>query len=457
MWRRGLNQKEFAAALATTKGTVSRWLSGERSAPCPTFLSRALQDAWQANEHTTNITLLSPLKHPVEWFQDGRPTHRNPLASSLIAPPEAVPPPVVTLDRLAFVFRVGGAMRPVFERKMTQLAKGFTQSKSFRNAAILEGLHVSWGPKYKAAKIDPTTGEVLDGAYARIDVQPRLLNEGAPLFALYPWLATAMKPSSIEVTLLDLAIDYLVPSVLMLHDDRRVRKAPLLGQPTSRWLRNHALQLRFGSRKAERLIRVYDKAAERADRQLQAGPLRQDLEDLVAAEQHEDHLIGESIEPEDVLRLASRFSYLPLGPSHTRGQKHVHRVEASLRPRRSRGTPTGPKGFDRRPYGLVQRLLDRYDPFRGHYMVHLGVVPPESFWRVPLVGAKIIGAQGMRKELGTWPGAPDAFDQVIEAFSEGTAEAGLEKPGGALVGAANALQEQLDAFFTPPSLMCAKG
>jgi hypothetical protein len=127
-------------------------------------------------------------------------------------------------------------------------------------------IHISFRPQGRRNRVHPETGEILDANFARIEVFGRLLTNLPRAKALLDiYLHPFLQPGTLDVTLLDIALDYDLPSFAVLHHDERTRKSTS-GRPRHPWLQSEALNWTFGGRTSQRFIRTYDKLAERADR-----------------------------------------------------------------------------------------------------------------------------------------------------------------------------------------------
>jgi len=352
----------------------------------------------------------------------------------------------VLLDRIAATFEVQNrttfgafisrSMLPHPPRK-----EGFAP---FKFCFKSDDIHISFQPQGPRNRVHPDTGEILDANFARIEVFGRLLANLPKARALLDiFLHPFLEPGSLDVTLLDIALDYDVPSFAVLHHDERARKSTS-GRPRHPWLENEALNWTFGSRTSQRFIRTYDKLAERADRIL-------DLDHgVVARLQAEAWMYSDPNEPSpdglttiEVLRLEP--SWRSFYREHMLAFSRVHRVEISCRPK-----GPGQGGIDRRPPGLLDRICDRLRPFDGHHMVHVGLLDPSDFWTPFLVRARAEGVSAVRRRLHRLQkshhrqASSNALVDRILYYSKRTEQAGLEGPDRVLGRARRMLQSQLN-------------
>jgi hypothetical protein len=229
-------------------------------------------------------------------------------------------------------------------------------------------------------------------------------------------------------------------------------------------LRPLAVNQRFGSRESQRLIRTYNKAIEPADKLLIDGEHGTRLQKNLVAEYQQffedfDPDIVADVDPEpDGTDVVMSLRYAPetswRWPEHTRGWAHIHRVEASVRPKALSSGGI----LDRRPEGFVRRLIQDANPFQKHRVVHLGLVEPHSPWAPLWVWSRIEGTRSAHrqavqsgKRLREQRQFRALFLDELERL-EGTTEwHGFRHPDLVLRLYADQLQNQLDLIFARES------
>jgi len=461
LWRSGLQEADFARELGVSRSTLSRWLNGVRSAPPTDELRAALQVAGR-QRYVTPIPdpslRVRPFGHLGEgWFPRAAARAVQKHIIGGFEPPHQ--DPVILLDRVAAVFEPRSRSEYVAFLKATCRHLPTSPEYPFNlSFASNYDLHVSVGPRFPGVRVHPDTGEILDKSFARIDISGRLLQKRELVIQLLQHLVHRhLEPDSLEVTLLDIAVDYAVPSLAVLHHDTRVQKVRLRC-PDHRWLMNEAVNTYLGSKNSSRFIRTYDKVIERCDKLLRS---RGGLEDRVRRKTleffagfDEDLLPAGAFEPERddvVLDLRTDPDLREEWPPHLDRFWNVHRIEASVRPR-----PLSSGGIDRRPEGLIQGVLDRVNPFGTLWTIHLGLVDPGSFWMPIMLWSRVEGTRRIlndivQNERGSRSGrsGPEQFLDELERLAEATEGNGLEHPDVVLRMHVDQLQKDLDDLVGP--------
>ncbi len=466
-----LERQAFARNLGVSPATVTSFMKGGTRAPPRSELVSGLQYACDENSYPLHLP--SIVHHPELFTKDmiARPPQtrgqdRRVAALSDVRRrmmrglPDVPPRTWVTVDRIAATFDVTDITS--FEHYVQNMGLLWQPPKNdrffpFSHTFSGEHFHISFGPRGKRERIAPETGEVMPPSFARIDLHARAVSVPAiGRTIVQQYVLPFLDPNSLEVTLLDIAVDYAIDSWVALHHDERSKKFEVW-RPRDPWLQNAASNVTFGSRKGERFIRVYSKSFERMDRCLEHDA---SLRGAIAAEVsglwlEEDLTIG-TREPdaEDLLlELRHRPEVAESLPAHVREHSHIHRVEVSVRPRRFRGDVS----FDRRPTGLVHRVLQKIDPFRGHHLAHLGGADRESFWTPVLVLARLEGSASVLDELRSLArgknrarrskASANAFLDHVGELDLRTTETGTLQPREAVDRERVALQNVLDVIF----------
>lgn len=476
-----LQRQRFGQNLGLSPGTVTSFMSGRTQAPPRPFLVKAAQ---YACPETTHPIYLPNIVHHPELFakdritrprkqrwEDRRVAAISDIRRGMKRLPGAPVPAWVTVDRMAATFDIVDITK--FETYVRNTLCWIPQKDDrfypFCHAYRGNGFHLSFQPRGKRDRLDPETGELLPPSFARIDLHARAMSiPGFARLIIGQYVLPFLEPNSLEVTLLDIAVDYAMDSWPLLHHDRRSRKSEVW-RPNQPWLQNAASNMTFGSRNGERFLRTYNKSIERVDRLLERDPgfCNRAEDEVLNLWPEEEPVIG-TPEPdaEDLLlELRHTQEVADHFPDHVRKHPNIHRVEASIRPRRSRGHVP----FDRRPHGLVLRILQKIDPFEGHHLVHLGVADTESFWTPAMMFARIEGTSAVVEELRSQAkgkkrrqlskAITDAFLTQIQKLADRTDEVGLQQPGGLIQQNAALLQQVLDNIFdlrTTASLMPEK-
>jgi len=456
-----VNQSRFSEVMGVDKLTVSRWLSGGKQAPAAGDLQEALQVA-------CNYSNVRP-STGLPWLWINREDLWNfPFQTESLSMQKAlatlddilVPAPILTLDRITVCFHVESELRRRFLESLGVHERIYTDHSPYRRSwRTRNGLFISASPRFPGQRVDPDTGEVFDGRpFARVDVPSRMLQFPDGLRAMLAYLVGPfVAPNTLELTLIDFACDYRVDSWLMLHFEefgaRRSLKRYHSGQPEHDWLAGLSSNQYFGSKSSTRYIRAYDKNVERADKLLIArssGPLLQAKIQADWSRTFQDDEYGE-VEPDGLsvvqeLRLDEQTR--EFWPAHLRRVSQAHWVEASVRPR-----SIGSGGFDRRPAGLVDRLIEHNDPFNTHRIVHLGFLQPDSMWLPVLLRARLHGVAAPLQALRRIRGRANqgcvlrAYRDELTRLAEITASRLIVTPDQALRASAVQLQSQLDRIF----------
>jgi hypothetical protein len=432
---------------------MTKWISGGMKAPPRSELIRGLQYACSGRGYDPASFSIKRLGQPGLAANEGRSLFAAHAVQRYVGkgfvPPERGP--VVSLDRLAATFEVRSRkeFRDFIFRSMLPHPPRGNEFAPFKFSFKSDNIHISFQPQGPRHRVHPDTGEILDANFARIELFGRLLTNLPKAKALLNiFLHPFLDPGTLDVTLVDIAVDYDVPSFAVLHHDERTRKSTS-GRPRHPWLQNEALNWTFGGRTSQRFIRTYDKLAERADRIL-------DLDEELAARLQAEAwmncdpdggMLGEpspdGLTTIEELRLEP--SWRSFYPEHMLAFSRVHRVEASCRPK-----GPGQNGIDRRPPDLLDRIRDRVRPFEGHHLVHVGLLDPGDFWTPFLVRARADGVPSVQQRLHRLQknhhrqASSDGLLERIIAYAHLTEQAGLESPARVLDRARPALQRQLD-------------
>jgi len=406
MDRGNVVQAQAARVCGVHQGTFQRWLKGRAGLADPVRVRDAgllaSAPSWTCEEVDHGLLLnwvLSNRKH-----QERGTYVLNEQALS--AQPMQCLESYICIDRLSFVFDVPRQLRRRFAQAMKKSGRStFTPKLPFQFQFVIHGIHVAFGPTRRRESIDPETGEIFSAhTYARVDIGGGMLDGYNGVLRCTKILRELIAPfvdiRGIEITRADVAIDYVYPQsvCLLLHVLSAHAKRCEMPSPKAPHLRQHVLNQRHGGARARRL--AYDKVAESRD-------------------------CGHSL------------------LSHLTGKLTVERLDSSLCP---------PRGQHRHPTGFFLESADFLDSYG---MLHLGVIPAESFWLPVFLMARYDGSLNIRSQLRKVVKrdrdrkcASDSFDAAFRHYSAATSRF-IPLPSDVYRGSLSQLQHVLDSIFAP--------